>query len=371
MKKFKYISFIFVINILILLVLIFTIELAAMTARFLMNKEVFTPFSGTGFLIDAEAIDSPIHPCNRMKTHTILDHVSDHREECKIKGGIINGEYVSYSNDKSTDPIILTLGGSTTSGYYQYISEGETWPKILSEITDNFQIINGGVGGYSSLQELNKFILDGPRFKGELKYVISLNGINDLSDNEEIQAKIGMNHPFMTEKQALMNSNQVWVNIKMKTLLSHIETIIPNSYSMYLYLTRPKIVKEIKANSLFKPLSVVDIWESNIKKMNLLVSALGAKYVVFLQPTMGLSHVENVTIPGSNDDLLLRSLPTNYRSKLNSFYKDALKRCEKLDFCIDLTSVAPPYDNLYYDPRHHNANGNRIIAEEIKKRIKI
>ena len=41
-----------------------------------------------------------------------------------------------------------------------------------------FRNINGGVGAYSSLQELLKFFRDGPRFEN-LELVISLSGIND------------------------------------------------------------------------------------------------------------------------------------------------------------------------------------------------
>ena len=52
---------------------------------------------------------------------------------------------------------------------------------ILSESLAKYKVINGGVG-YDSLQETTKFFLDGPQFR-KLKYVISLNGINDLPDD--------------------------------------------------------------------------------------------------------------------------------------------------------------------------------------------
>ena len=102
------------------------------------------------------------HPCIEMQTDVLLSHVPYTRDLCKPKGGEVMGEYVVYNTSTKTNPVLLTLGGSTTSGFYQHFSEGETFPKFLAELSkEQFFLINGGVGGYSSLQELYKFIRDG------------------------------------------------------------------------------------------------------------------------------------------------------------------------------------------------------------------
>ena len=61
-----------------------------------------------------------------------------------------------------------------------------TWSTKLSMLLNqgsyNYGVVNGGIGGYDSSNELIKLLLDLPRFKREknVKYVISLNGINEL-----------------------------------------------------------------------------------------------------------------------------------------------------------------------------------------------
>ena len=49
--------------------------------------------------------------------------------------------------------------GSTTDGFYQHISDGDTWPKILSESLTKYKVINGGVGGYDRSKKPQKFFL--------------------------------------------------------------------------------------------------------------------------------------------------------------------------------------------------------------------
>ena len=54
--------------------------------------------------------------------------------------------------------------------------------------------MNGGVGGYSSTEEFLKFYRDGSRLKN-LEIVISLNGINEYSDEPDKDNF----YPFLTK----------------------------------------------------------------------------------------------------------------------------------------------------------------------------
>ena len=40
-------------------------------------------------------------------------------------------------------------------------------------------------------------------------------------------------------------------------------------------------------------------------------------------------------------------------------------------FCYDISEIAPPIGNFYSDIRHHNENGNKIIAENIFRHLDI
>lgn len=115
------------INITVFIFLIISIELISAFGRILIGKPVITPniFTTKGDVFD------PRHPCNEQKTDVLLSHASNHLEKCSIKGGKALDDYVVYNSSSSDKPILLSLGGSTTSGFYQNISDGETWPKLI------------------------------------------------------------------------------------------------------------------------------------------------------------------------------------------------------------------------------------------------
>ena len=93
-------------------------------------------------------------PCLKMSTHPILGHHHNHEGKCNVENAKAIGEYVYYRDKIHEDNIkILTLGGSTTDGWYTHYAEGQTWPKLLDEICfknskkfNNCSVVNGGVG---------------------------------------------------------------------------------------------------------------------------------------------------------------------------------------------------------------------------------
>ena len=155
-----------------------------------------------------------------MKTDTLLSHVPFHQNKCDIKDGKVmkddyRDDYVVYKYSSKNNPLLITLGGSTSTGFYQDISKGDTYPKFLAElVAKKYFLVNGGVGGYSSNEELLKFYRDGPRFKN-LEIVISLNGINEYF-NEPGKDNF---YPFSTKTLFTMNKNQLWIDQRFKGFL--------------------------------------------------------------------------------------------------------------------------------------------------------
>ena len=76
-------------------------------------------------------------------------------------------------------PVIVALGGSTTEPNRQgvYNSWPEEMAKLMREKGVQGTVINGGVGGYSSSQELLKFIRDVIEIKPDV--VITYHGVNE------------------------------------------------------------------------------------------------------------------------------------------------------------------------------------------------
>lgn len=390
-KNMNFIKFIKIIsiNVLTLICLVLLIELGSGVLRIIAGKEFIKP---AFFYYKLHDIDGPMHPCNEMKTDILLSHSHNHQNKCKIKNGKIIDDYVIYNFSSDDNPILLTLGGSSTSGFYQHFSEGETYPMQLAKLASkNFFIVNGGVGSYSSLQELKKFLKDGPRFNN-LKIVVSLNGNNELKNyhgNDEIRK---FNHPFLTDIQYKMNINQNWIEQRVSKVFTHnfISHFLPNTISLYLFIVKkvfdidgsPFInfsykketsgiqSKNFKLNQLlFKPIEAADRWEKNVLRINELVELEGAKYYLFLQPTLGLSGVQSNPKFGSNDEKLFKNLSDDYIYELRNINNELKIRCEKLSFCFDITDKAGPSGNIYSDARHHNKEGNKILAEVIWKVI--
>jgi len=374
--KFKSIFKLISINLFTFFTLIFCIELFSLSLRKVKNKDF------VGFLYQKNNLFTD--NCQRMQTHPLLNHVHDHQNKCSVKGGIVDGKWVIYNNKNSSDNIILILGGSTTDGLYNHISNGFTWPLKFSEILNNenlnYQIWNGGVGSYQSKQELIKVLIEIPKLRSIPKYIISLNGIN------EEQVGKSLNYPFLSLNQLRMISEKKYINQNpnkiniLPSTKSLVRSLLDNSRRQILY-SDPKN-KEIEnweksiysRNYKIKKNNDVANWEYNVKVMNAIAKAIGSKYYVFLQPTMGISPEQIPKDLDSNDGkLYLKAKKNNsrYFNKIKQRYKGLRDICSTLDYCIDISNEVQPTGNVYNDIRHHNSKGNQILANIIFESLKI
>ncbi len=369
------------INVLVLLLLFVLLEFGAGLARVLIGKRFLTPKAPAII----SSIDFPAHsslPCNEMKTDVLLNHVPNHNDRCVIKDGYAIGEYVHYNISRKSDPVLLTLGGSTTSGFYQHFSDGETYPKQLADLAiGKYKIMNGGVGAYSSLQDLYKFLRDGPRISN-LEIVVSLGGINELPNYHGDDTLRTLEFPFLTSTQFRMNKQQKWVDqrVALRLGMGRWFSYFPNLRSLYLrfsgYSVDPtddlkddKETKELERyrlnNKIFSKIGSVDRWEENVRRLNALVELKGAKFYYFLQPTMGLLGPQSKPKLGSSDERLYSEIEDAYLNEIRELYSSLKRRCSDLKVCYDISDDVPPDGSVYKDPRHHNAVGNYLLADVI------
>ena len=332
---------IFVINTFVFICLLIVVETFAGAARVIIGKEFLFNFSE---LLITSRHNQQFKRCTEMATHTSLGYRHFSRGECYISGGRAVGDYVVYDSQKQNQGSVLTLGGSTTDGFYQHISDGDTWPKILSESLAKYKVINGGVGGYDLLQETTKFFLDGPRFR-KLKYVISLNGINDLPDDYEPSEKDRSSlYPFLTDTQHQMNMQQRWVDARISGplyyLLPNLQSLLSFIYSKVRTQTPGSSIDK-NAQLSFRTVNAVERWHKNITRLHSLVLLEGAEFIVFLQPTMGLEGPQSQPPAGSADEALFKQMDASYINTLNDFYSAARLKCKSLTYCHDLSQVAP------------------------------
>lgn len=360
------------INLLVFIFLIVIAETSAYVARYYLERNNVGWLVNTLF-IDKNNLSSGFHPCNRMKTHPILSHVSDHKGECFPRDGEVFEQFVYY-NDNRNLPAIVALGGSTTSGFYQNYANGYTYPLYLNGLVNehNFQIINGGIGGYNSTQELLKMIFEVRKLKSNIKVIFSLNGINEYEYGGLLEGKYRdiKSFPFLTKIQEDIFINQKWIDQKLGV------EILPNIKSALIFLTKKhtaKINEFSKGEDDFnKLINASERWFLNVKAMKEVAKSIDAKYFVFLQPTLGLEGIQNTRPKNldSSDAKLFNTLSDQYLFDINTLYKELKNYCKSLDYCFDISDIAPPSGSNYSDIRHHNQNGNKLIALEIFNTLK-
>lgn len=308
-----------------------------------------------------------------MTTSPSYGHIHDHNDKCRIKGGRANGSFVFYENENHNyESYIVTLGGSTTDGFYNHINDGYTWPFYLNQLTSkyyNIGVINGGVGGFNSNQELKRLLYDVRKINYKKKLIISLNGINEFlfSGDKSYWEWQLKNFPFSNANILKMLNNEEWL------IQNRDFTVLPSTLSIIqslrgknnVHLNLKSNLKKALITNPIKHYDEADIWYENVKLMKGIASALNAKYIVFLQPTMGLKNISDEAPAGTNDAKLLNSINDNYVIELNKFYSKSKQYCKTLEFCFNISETVKPNGNMYNDIRHHNRLGNKKLSEVI------
>ncbi len=364
MKKIVFINF------LIFFLILLTIETLVFLLRYFHDKP------NIGFIKTGSLFEKIDDDCQRMKTHPILGHVHDHQGKCEILDGSINNNFVLYDTENSNAEFIITLGGSTSDGFYKNFSNGKTYPFFLSQLCNIeklCRVLNGGTGGYGSSKELLKLLTEVSSLNIEISHIISLSGINDIEGYSNPNINEYLHEPYLDSNQMYMLQNQKWIIKNQKPFM-----IFPNILSLFYnfdinlpHSKKNQFVPEYNSESRFK--DNADVWLFNIKTMHAISLILGAEFFVFLQPTLGLEGAQSKFIgQNARDEELLLDLLKNetYLNNLRNTYSKLKKHCLEITYCFDISDIAlPSTKNVYSNNRHHNERGNEIIANKIFKII--
>ena len=114
-----------------------------------------------------------------------------------------------------------------------------------------------------------------------------------------------------------------------------------------------------------------DLWLLNTKMSQSIAKEFNIKYLIFLQPTLGLDAYSSTEI-STDDKEKLKDIPSeNYLQDLNYSYNKLKKFCASLNYCFDISEIfIDKKERLYFDYRHPNQTGSKIIAEQIFKTLK-
>lgn len=293
---------------------------------------------------------------------------------------------------------LLALGGSTTDPLGEQFSGVDgTWVDHLGALLGagsmTVEIANAGVAGFSSAQELLKLVSVLSFHHPDI--VISLNGINEIYFEQ---------NRLLADDDNILVSD-IFLNNVVRgrdSLIRHDgTTFVPCSYRLCfdsrLYFLVYRTIKDLRLGHSHKDAirasrdrsldaetearldRAARIWSRNVDMMHGVARVGGARYLVFLQPTMGLgrsrAEVEAAAArePGNTrlQELVTPLLDADYLERTNYLYRRLSAACAMKDFCVDISTEAHlPFDpSVYADPRHPSSEGNRRIAELVAERI--
>ncbi len=321
-------------------------------------------------------------------TNFIFDlHLSQiHNEsiECKVENGEIKQGFIYYNHEgtENTEKTFLTLGGSTTDGYFRNPNEKidgnyyRTWPYRLSEycgLTKQCRVINGGVGGYSTSHILRKFYRDVLILKNKPDLIILYTGINDYPGQS---GPLELLYPYY-------DKYQIDAILRGKYLSRYRLILFPSTLRVINFVSRKIFDQRIDKNKYFQheiikknlPLyeslpranfkNKTELFQHNVELLNKFSHALNIDFIIFLEPTMGLQHekIENY----SKNDLIVRSTRSDdYYKMMNLHYLNLRDFCNKKDYCHDISKIIKHDGNdKYVDPRHPNGETHKFISKKI------
>ncbi len=250
---------------------------------------------------------------------------------------------------------IVALGGSTTDPFNQ-----GHWSGILSKLLASegipARIYNGGVGSYSTNQEVIKLIRDALALNPHV--VVSVDGVNDLGLVKSISPSTPMvNQPQREIMEYVAGSSSQSLFLpNLARLLGSGEEILQEPHWGH--------PAEMKAE---------EVWEKNVRIMNAVCGEFGMRYLAVLQPIMGFGSYE----PSPREEEMweqrkqrLHPDGTPYHVALTRYYEAAQVRCRRLPYCADLTGIYAGKTDLYGDPRHPNPEGYRLLGEAIYQELR-
>ena len=178
-------------------------------------------------------------------------------------------------------------------------------------------------------------IIDGARLAYPIKYVVSLNGINDIPGYRLPDKKYEKLLPFWGSVNFRMFSLEKYV----KQDESAVSMFLPSTMTLISYLARPLAIETNKNNAAWqnsimmqgegdaKSYNVEEQWLYNVRMMHAISAEMGAKYFVFLQPTMGLKDNQIPQDKTSKDYSLYQSMDQPYLKEINSHYEILRRYC--------------------------------------------
>lgn len=291
-----------------------------------------------GFVEDVDYYN--IHGCLKSQYCDVFDPLLGYSRMDDMQG------IKTFGEESATALKIVTLGGSTTDYSYSSI---KSWPQLLHEILEENGIsnvvYNGGVCGYSSCQERDKFLRDIIGLKPDL--VLSLTGVNDIN-----WTLVYKDNPYYSD---------YFVNKMVKSICEGVTEQGNKDDKLRLGLT--------------PVMPDYENWYRNERIIRGAANEFGIKFYAFLQPFIFEGNYEMSDFEknwmkifleyGLNEHPAMRMIYEGY----SSFYSGAKKLIKDCDYIFDITNAFDNAVGVYTDGVHCDSSGNELLARAILEKL--
>jgi len=273
--------------------------------------------------------------------------------------------FVKYGEGETADAelLIIALGGSTTDAMTPIFLDDPkadpnapyNWPRELQLLLERagYQaiVLNGGVAGYSSSQQVLKLMRDSLPLEPDV--VIFLDGVNEIGFVQSVPDR-PMVHKYQKKVFDSLTSDKHF-------------PALPNFVSFLRRIGKEKSERSVAGVNygLSVKTTPAENWLRNMRSAKVLSNEFGSEFMEVLQPILG--YGEYRATPELKDQLKKRG--EKYLVELKAFYSDAAALCAETPYCLDLTPIYAHEEEIYFDPRHQNEKGVKILAGHIFREL--
>lgn len=313
------------------------------------GNDTYRPFLKRGAIQEAEGLLDTRDSFSYLDPH--LSHAHNPAAIERQGYATAPGFAVFGAIDAPDALTVVALGGSTTDPL-----TGTSWPLFLAdrlaEAGYTARVLNGGVAGYSSNQELLKLIRDVLPLEPDL--VLSLNGVNDLGFMHST-TNHPMVHPYQKRVLAAVSGSAQPASPLLPNAVSAVASLFQDSPEIGLHLGT--VVRRADFEQ----------WFSNARAMRAVAAEFEIPYVCFLQPILGAGDYD---MAPAEEAMLERTVDQHahyrdYLGDVQAFYAGARERAAGVPYIVDFTDAFDGHAGMYRDSRHQTEAGSRHLADAV------
>lgn len=335
-----------------IVILYLFIEIAAGLAldSYKKNQRGATDYS----ILDSEAISE----LTEVQQNVKLNLYRWYSNKANFKGKHVVTDASGFRINKETltnDEIVGMFGGSTT--FSVLTSQENTIPNLLSNLISGRQVLNFGVGGYSTGAEIMTFV-EALRAYPKMKSAIFYDGVNELGRPLE---RVG---GMYNNSYELIGSPYVTGEINaISRSIPGISIADSNIYYIYKRILPILNKNEDPSKKDERLISIKHRYFENVRVLSGICSEYEVECIFVWQPSIFTTSKNSLTV---RENQILNETPMKEYTELTAMiFQDKRSKHFNIINLSNALNKKPPTEQYFYDWCHLSREGNKLIANEI------